>query len=144
MAPTLLPSRSWVKSLGPVRWALHYLNLSWLPLYSKLRLNLPSRTLSIISSKILHLEMLTDFLMSSLNIPWHIVFFISISTIYYKTNNALSLNMAVISATVSIILRRSWSSLANYCTSITSEISTLNLITKSSHAMDSTTYTFKA
>ena len=77
-----------------------------------------SRAFLIMSFRVLHPEKLKNSLISSVNISWYLVFLISSSSTYCGSNNALSLNLAVISTTVSIVWRRSWNSLANYCTSI--------------------------
>ena len=75
--------------------------------------------------------------MSDLNISWYQVFLISSSAAYWGTNKALSMNLVVIFATVSVVCLISRNSLANCCTSITSANSAQNLVTNSGQVMAS-------
>ena len=106
-ASTLMATRSRILSLGPLYLAHHSLILLRLVLHPKMQLNLlllgsSNHIIKSLAARQAH--KLTNIIHS---ISWYIVFFISSYTTKCTTFKALSLNLAVISGTVSVVCRRS-------------------------------------
>lgn len=135
---TLMASRSWIKNLRTLCYTLSCLDLSWLPLclMHQLYLSLLSPVNHILQS---HASWNDNKLPNVIIMSWYVIFFINSSSTYCKTNKSLSMNLTVITATISVVWRRSWKYLAKCYTLITGANYALNLETKSDKLMASPT-----